>query len=87
MQMRISDRLLPCLTFFKAGKAVSGLTNLAMQLSVVLWPSASRQSQEFNERRGVEMLLGQLSETYKVPMAHLAPAKRFRKRDAEAHIT
>jgi len=85
--MRISDRLLPCLTFFKAGKAMSGLTNLAMQLSVVLWPSASRLSQEFNDRRGVEILLEQLSETYKVPVAHMAPSKRFRKSDAQAHIT
>jgi hypothetical protein len=76
--MKISDRLLPCLTFFKAGKSVSGVTNLAMQMSLVFWPQAARQSQEFSERRGVELMLEQFSETYKVPTGHLPPTKRFR---------
>jgi hypothetical protein len=58
--------LLPCVTFFAAGRPLSGLLNLAMQLSILFWPAAIASARRFNEARGIERLLNIFSTAYEV---------------------
>ncbi len=74
------NAMMPCVTFFSAGKPGAGLATLGMQASLVLWPMAYRMAREFNESSAVDEMLSQLSVTYQLP-AHVVmdrPSKRFR---------
>jgi hypothetical protein len=72
--------LLPCATFFAAGKGLAGAIALLMQASVVLWPVAYRMARQLNEADAVDRKLSELSSTYKLPNHAIfaAPSKRFR---------
>jgi hypothetical protein len=74
-----SQKLLPCVAFFRAGRVVPGIGVLLLQLSLIFWPVANRMARELNERSGVERLLAELSERHRPPADHYAkPKKRFR---------
>jgi hypothetical protein len=79
--------VLPCLTFFAAGRVVPGLLTLLMQMTVLFWPVAARMAREFDEARGLERMLSEISQSYKLPDSHHARARRsFRPADwAPAH--
>ncbi|MDE8347000.1 MAG: hypothetical protein POH28_12645 [Acidocella sp.] len=69
----------PCATFFASGQLLTAVVVLLMQLTVLLWPMASRMAKELDERHGVERLLAQLSETHRAPSDPYAmPMKKFR---------
>jgi hypothetical protein len=74
-----SIEILPCVAFFSEGRFIAGIIALVMQLTIVLWPFASRWAREMNERSGVERLLAELSEAHRIPSdPYGMPAKRFR---------
>jgi hypothetical protein len=79
MMSNWSQRYLPCAVFFRAGRVLAGIGVLLMQLSLVLWPVASRMARGLNEQSGVERLLAELSERHRLPADPYAkPQKRFR---------
>jgi hypothetical protein len=68
--------LLPCVTFFAAGRVGMGAAALMMQLSLFFWPTAVRMAREYSESHAVDRMLISLSETYK--SAQPLPRKRFK---------
>jgi len=72
--------LLPCATFFAAGRGFAGAGLLLMQASIILWPVAYRMARQLNEANAVDMKLNELSSTYKLPnhVRFATPSKRFR---------
>jgi hypothetical protein len=74
--------LLPCVTFFSAGRGAAGLLNLLMQATIVLWPLAYIWARHFNRADGVRRVLTDFSQTYEIPRsAHVRPSRRFRQAD------
>jgi hypothetical protein len=75
------NALLPCVTFFAAGRVATGVGTLLMQATLVLWPVAVRMARDFSEGHAVDRMLNQLSTTYQLP-AHVVlgrpNSKRFR---------
>ncbi|MBB5371948.1 hypothetical protein [Acidocella aromatica] len=64
----------PWLAAFRAGRVTLGLSMLAMQLSLVLWPMAVRLGNEFVQERRVQALLDQISVSYACrPYGSLSP--------------
>jgi hypothetical protein len=72
--------LCPCATFFKAGKTVSGIIALLMQLSVVFWPAAVAWAQEYEHQTAIASALADYATKYPVPMSVLVDQYRFRTR-------
>jgi hypothetical protein len=73
------SQLLPCTSFFSEGRLFLGLVALLMQMSLVFWPVAARWANRTAERSGMERMLAELSEAYRLPDDPYArPAKRFR---------
>jgi len=72
-----SNALLPCSAFFARGQVSMGIITLLMQLSIVLWPVASRWASKTTKSSGLERMLAELSETHKLPIGHFQPKKRF----------
>ncbi len=70
--------LLPCVTFFSAGRIADGAANLLMQLSLVAWPLAVHWARQFNEQRYVNRMLNEFSAAYPLPLQSAKPGKRFR---------
>jgi len=77
MRARINP-LLPCTRFFSAGRPLSGLVNLLMQVTLVLWPLAVHSARKFHEERVVNRLLHEFGDTYPVPLQRAKLGKRFR---------
>jgi hypothetical protein len=75
MRLKV-NALLPCVTFFAAGRVGMGVAAVAMQGSVFLWPTAYRMAREYAESHAVDRMLTTMLETYKLPGAPL-PRKRF----------
>lgn len=75
------NSLLPCVTFFAAGRFLTGLLVTFLQLTVLLWPFASRMAREFNETREIERMLKEISHSYKIP-DHQWVSSRRRFRDS-----
>ena len=79
------NALLPCLTFFVAGRVMSGLLVLLMQASLVLWPLAIRMAHQLNESSAIDRILNELSAAYKLPAeSHHLARKRLRTLDGAA---
>jgi hypothetical protein len=69
----------PCAVFFTSGRAGAGLLALTMQLSLLLWPVASRWARGSHEQRNIERMLVQLTQPYRpVVIPDDKPVKRFR---------
>lgn len=75
MRLKV-NALLPCLTFFAAGRVGQGAATLVMQVSVFLWPTAYRMAREFSECHAVDRMLTKLAEAYQ-PLLMPLPRKRF----------
>jgi hypothetical protein len=75
--------LLPCVTFFAAGRIGMGVAVLAMQASLFLWPTAYRMAREYSEEHAVDRKLTELAVTYQPPLMPL-PRKRFAPAVAQA---
>jgi len=74
--------LLPCLSFFTAGRVMPGLLNLCLQLTVVLWPAAVAMARRYTEATATERLLNEFAQSYQVPVRYdVKPRKRFRTYD------
>jgi hypothetical protein len=74
MRLKVKT-LLPCVTFFSAGRLGMGVTAAMMQGSLFLWPTAVRLAREFSETHAVDRKLTELSAAYQPPVA--TPRKRF----------
>jgi len=83
--MTRSISLCPCVTFFKAGKVLSGAIALLMQLSVLLWPAAVAWARENEEQAAINALLADYALKYPVPMSVLVDQMRRRKGARFAH--
>ncbi len=72
--------VLPCAAFFSQGLVLPGVVTLFMQLTLVLWPAASRWARANNAQTGMEKKLAELSETHRVKSDPYAkqPTKKFR---------
>ncbi len=72
--------LLPCATFFAAGRGLAGTATLLMQASIILWPVAHRMARQVHEADAVDRKLNELSSAYKLPNHAIFanPSKRFR---------
>lgn len=78
MHLRL-DVWLPCASFFASGRMVLGLLALVMQMSLVLWPLASKWARGTVDQSNIERMLAELSEANRVPVDPYAqPLKRFR---------
>ncbi len=75
MRLKV-NALLPCVTFFRAGRGGMGVTALFMQVSLFLWPTAVRMAREYSESHAVARMLTTLSETYTAVQP--VPRKRFK---------
>jgi hypothetical protein len=72
-----SSALFPSGVFFARGQVSMGIVTLLMQLSIVLWPTASRWASKSSQSHGVDRMLAELSEAHKIPLGHFQPKKRF----------
>jgi hypothetical protein len=72
------NALLPCVTFFAAGRRVEGFVNLLMQVTLVLWPVAVQWARQIQEARVINRLLDEFADAYRVPVQRAKPGKRFR---------
>ena len=59
----------PFLTFFASGRFSIGFLTMLMQMSLFLWPTATRWAREAREQENVQKLLKELSETHRPPLA------------------
>jgi hypothetical protein len=68
------------LTFFAAGRVMTGLLVLLMQASLVLWPAAYSMARQLNESSAIDRILSELAAAYQLPAdgVHHPPRKRFR---------
>jgi hypothetical protein len=65
--------------FFAQGRVASGLLALLMQVSLVLWPAATRWARSAIEKSGVEKFLAELAaENHVKPDPYAQPTKKFR---------
>jgi hypothetical protein len=84
MKHQSSAGMAPFMVFFMSGRPGLGLLTLLMQVSLVLWPTASRWAKEAQEQDNIRHLLQELSETYRPALVTAAePAypvitKKFR---------
>ncbi len=89
MRLR-KNALLPCMPFFAAGRAASGVLNLLLQCSILFWPLAIYQAHRFTEQQGALLLLREFSAIYGLK-SPLPPRARFvagfAAPDAPAHAT
>lgn len=60
-----SDVFAPFLKFFASGRLAFGFLAMLMQVSLLLWPAASRWAKKAREREEIEKLLQELSETHR----------------------
>jgi hypothetical protein len=78
--------ILPCLTFFAAGRLARGLLILLMQVTVLFWPTAARMAREFDEARLLDRMLTEISQSYKLPDSlHARARRRFRSSDSVSY--
>ena len=79
-----SAGIVPCMIFFLSGRPALGVLTLFMQVSLFLWPTATRWAREVQEQDSVKRMLQELSETYRPAMiataepAYPAITKKFR---------
>jgi hypothetical protein len=65
--------------FFASGRTMAGVAALLMQLTLVLWPVATRWARRVHEVSAREQLLAELSSRHYVPVDPYArPSKKFR---------
>jgi len=76
MDLRWSD-LVPCVSFFAAGRAVAGIVTLLMQLSLIFWPAAAIWARRASNNPEVDRKLAEFAEVHKVD-PYAKPAKKFR---------
>jgi hypothetical protein len=77
MGLKLSD-LLPCASFFAAGRTGRGIVTLLMQLSLIFWPVAASWARELSGRAEVNRMLAQFAETHRVD-PYAQPVKKFRR--------
>jgi hypothetical protein len=77
--LRKMDVWLPCTSFFAVGRIPSGFLALVMQISLILWPLATRWARGIGDQSNIERVLAELAETHRVPTdPYPMPQKRFR---------
>jgi hypothetical protein len=75
MRLKVKT-ILPCVTYFSAGRTGMGVVVLLMQVSLFLWPTAVRLAREYAESHAVDRMLTALSSAYQPPVQPV-PRKRF----------
>jgi TM2 domain-containing membrane protein YozV len=76
MGLKWSD-LVPCVSFFAAGRPVAGIVTLLMQLSIIFWPAAAIWARRAGRNPDVDRKLAEFAEVHKVD-PYMQPAKKFR---------
>jgi len=76
MGLRWSD-LVPCVSFFSAGRPAFGIITLLMQLSLIFWPAAAIFARRAGSNPDVDRKLAEFAEVHKVD-PYAKPAKKFR---------
>ena len=73
------SQIFPCASFFHERRIFLGVVALLMQLSLVLWPAASRLARASDKHSGMEKMLAELSEANRTPAdPYSRPTKKFR---------
>ncbi len=73
------NQFLPCAWFFRRGQRMNGVLAFLMQVSLFLWPSATRWASEEHERTSVEYLLAEIAARHQLsPHQRPLPSKSFR---------
>jgi len=70
--------LLPCATFFSAGRTKAGILALLLQLSLVFWPVAVKQARICRKQMAIASKLAEYSSKYELPKHALWDRRRFR---------
>lgn len=60
-------KIFPCAVFFAENRPVAAGVALLLQVTLIFWPVAARWAYVAHERSAVERLLGELSETNRLP--------------------